>query len=82
MGKNLNILTSGIIKNNPTFVLFLGMCPTLATTTSALNGMGMGAATLFVLVLSNVVISLIKNIIPDKIRIPAYIVVIASVVTV
>ena len=82
MGKNLNILTSGIIKNNPTFVLVLGMCPTLATTTSALNGMGMGAATLFVLVLSNVVISLIKGIIPDKIRIPAYIVVIASAVTI
>ena len=82
MGKKLNILTSGLVKNNPTFVLFLGMCPTLATTTSALNGMGMGAATLFVLVLSNVVISLIKNIIPDKIRIPSYIVVIASVVTV
>lgn len=82
MGKNLSTFTSGILKNNPTFVLVLGMCPTLATTTSAANGMGMGAATMFVLIMSNIVISLIKNLIPDKVRIPAYIVVIASFVTV
>ena len=78
MGKNLSTFTSGLVKNNPTFVLVLGMCPTLATTSSAANGMGMGAATMFVLILSNIVISLIKNLIPDKVRIPAYIVVIAS----
>ncbi|MBQ2797102.1 MAG: electron transport complex subunit E [Tidjanibacter sp.] len=82
MGKNLSTFTSGIVKNNPTFVLVLGMCPTLATTSSAANGMGMGAATMFVLIMSNIVISLIKNLIPDKVRIPAYIVVIASFVTV
>ena len=82
MGKNVKILTDGILKNNPTFVLVLGMCPTLATTTSAANGMGMGVATLFVLVMSNNVISLLKNVIPDKVRIPAYIVVISSFVTV
>lgn len=73
--------TKGILKENPVFVLFLGMCPTLATTTSALNGMGMGAATLFVLALSNVAISLISGLIPSKVRIPAYIVVIATFVT-
>lgn len=78
----LKILTDGIIKNNPVFVLMLGMCPTLGTTTSAINGLGMGAATMFVLVMSNVFISLIKNLIPAKVRIPAYIVVIASFVTV
>ena len=82
MGKTLSTFTSGIVKNNPTFVLVLGMCPTLATTSSAANGMGMGAATMFVLIMSNIVISLIKNLIPDKVRIPAYIVVIASFVTV
>lgn len=82
MGKNLKFFTDGLIKNNPTFVLVLGMCPTLATTTSAANGLGMGVATLFVLVMSNIVISLLKSIIPDKVRIPAYIVVIASFVTV
>lgn len=82
MGKNLKVFTDGILKNNPIFVLVLGMCPTLATTTSALNGMGMGVATLFVLVMSNIVISLLKNVIPDKVRIPAYIVVISSFVTV
>ncbi len=82
MGKNLKYFTDGILKNNPTFVLVLGMCPTLATTTSAANGMGMGVATLFVLVMSNIVISLLKNVIPDKVRIPAYIVVISSFVTV
>ena len=78
----LQIILSGIIKNNPTFVLVLGMCPTLGTTTSAINGMGMGVATMAVLIMSNLVISLIKNFIPDKVRIPAFIVVIASFVTV
>lgn len=78
----LKIIVSGIIKNNPTFVLMLGMCPTLGTTTSAVNGAGMGAATMAVLILSNVVISLVKNIIPSKVRIPAYIVIIAAFVTV
>lgn len=78
----LQIFTKGIIKENPIFVLLLGMCPTLGTTTSAINGMGMGLATMFVLTLSNIVISLIKNLVPGKVRIPAYIVVIASFVTV
>lgn len=78
---NFNVLMNGIIKENPTFVLLLGMCPTLGTTSSALNGMSMGLATTFVLVCSNVVISLIKNLIPDMVRIPAFIVVIASFVT-
>lgn len=80
--KRLNILLKGIIKDNPTFVLVLGMCPTLGTTTSAINGAGMGIATMFVLIMSNTVISLIKGLIPDKVRIPAFIVVIASCVTV
>ena len=79
---NLKLITKGIIKENPTFVLVLGMCPTLATTTSAMNGMGMGVATMAVLIMSNIVISLINNLIPDKVRIPAFIVVIASFVTV
>lgn len=78
----LQLLTKGLIKENPTFVLLLGMCPTLGTTTSAINGLGMGVATLFVLTLSNIAISLIKNLIPAKVRIPAFIVVIASFVTV
>ena len=78
----LRIILSGIVKNNPSFVLMLGMCPTLATTTSAVNGAGMGAATMAVLILSNIVISLIKGIIPSKVRIPAYIVVIAAFVTI
>lgn len=78
---NFKVLMNGIIKENPTFVLLLGMCPTLGTTSSALNGMSMGLATTFVLVCSNVVISLIKNLIPDIVRIPAFIVVIASFVT-
>ena len=72
---------SKIVKENPTFVLLLGMCPTLGTTFSAINGMGMGLATMFVLICSNVVISSIKNLIPDMVRIPAFIVVIASFVT-
>ena len=78
----LKIILSGIVKNNPTFVLVLGMCPTLGTTTSAANGMGMGLATTAVLIMSNLVISLIKNLIPDKVRIPAFIVIVASFVTV
>ena len=77
----MKTLTNGILKENPTFALVLGMCPTLATTTSAINGMSMGLATLFVLVCSNVVISMLKNVIPDKVRIPAFIVVIATFVT-
>lgn len=76
------IITKGIIKENPTFVLVLGMCPTLGTTTSAINGMGMGLATTFVLMLSNYVISLIAGLIPSKVRIPAFVVVIAIFVTV
>ena len=79
--KGLAVLVNGILKENPTFALVLGMCPTLATTTSAINGMSMGLATMFVLVCSNVVISLLKNLIPDKVRIPAFIVVIATFVT-
>ncbi len=81
MGK-LNIITKGILKENPIFVLLLGMCPTLGTTTSAINGMGMGLATMFVLIMSNIVISLISSLIPSKVRIPSYIVVIASFVTI
>jgi len=75
-------LTRGIIKENPIFVLLLGMCPTLGVTTSGTNGLGMGLATMFVLVLSNCFISLLKNVIPDKVRIPAFIVIIASFVTI
>jgi electron transport complex protein RnfE len=75
------VLINGLIKENPTFVLLLGMCPTLGTTSSALNGMSMGLATTFVLVCSNVVISLVKNLIPDMVRIPSFIVIIASFVT-
>lgn len=74
--------TKGIIKENPIFVLMLGMCPTLGTTTSAINGLGMGAATMFVLMMSNVAISLVKGVIPAKVRIPSFIVIIASFVTV
>jgi len=79
---NLQNITKGFIKENPTLVLLLGMCPTLGVSTSAINGVGMGLATTFVLVLSNVAISSVKNFIPDKVRIPAYIVIIASFVTV
>ena len=74
--------TKGFIKENPVFVLLLGMCPTLGTTTSAINGIGMGLSTAFVLVMSNLVVSLVKNIIPDKVRIPSFIVIIASFVTI
>ena len=80
--KKITLISKGIFKENPTFVLLLGMCPTLATTSSAINGMSMGLATMFVLILSNIAISLISKAIPDKVRIPAYIVVIASFVTV
>ncbi len=76
------LITKGFIKENPTFVLVLGMCPTLATTTSAMNGLEMGLATMFVLILSNIVISLIAPVVPDKVHIPVYIVVIATFVTV
>ena len=82
MSNKLSLITDGLVKNNPTFVLVLGMCPTLATTTSALNGLEMGLATLFVLVLSNIVISLVAPAAPDKVRIPVYIVIIATFVTV
>jgi len=78
---NLKILLNGIIKENPAFVLMLGMCPTLGTTSSAINGMSMGLATTFVLICSNTVISSIKTLVPDKVRIPSFIVVIASFVT-
>ena len=77
----LQLITKGLVKENPTFVLILGMCPTLATTTSAMNGMGMGLATLFVLVLSNMAISATAPYIPDTVRIPAYIVLLAAFVT-
>ena len=74
--------SKGFIKENAVFVLFLGLCPTLGVTTSAVNGLGMGLATTFVLVMSNLVVSLVKNLIPDKVRIPSFIVIIASFVTV
>ena len=77
-----SLITKGLLKENPTFVLVLGMCPTLATTTSAMNGLEMGLATMFVLILSNIVISLIAPVVPDKVHIPVYIVVIATFVTV
>ena len=80
--KATDIIKNGLIKENPTWVLVLGMCPTLATTTSAVNGMCMGLATAFVLLMSNIVISLLKSVIPDKVRIPAFIVVIATFVTI
>lgn len=79
---NIKIIVNGIIRENPVLVLTLGMCPTLATTTSGINGLSMGLATTFVLVCSNVVVSLIKNLTPDKVHIPVFIVVIASFVTI
>ena len=79
---NISNLTRGIIKENPTFVLLLGMCPTLGVTTSGTNGLGMGLATMFVLIMSNGAISLLKNLIPDKVRIPGFIVIIATFVTI
>jgi len=78
----MKIILNGLVTENPTFVLILGMCPTLATSSSAINGMSMGLATLFVLIGSNMVVSILKNIIPDKVRIPAYVVVIATFVSV
>ena len=81
MNKPTERLYNGIIKENPTFVLTLGMCPTLAVTTSAINGLGMGLSTMVVLALSNLMISLLRKIIPDKVRIPAFIVIVASFVT-
>ncbi len=78
----IKVLLNGILKENPTFVLVLGMCPTLATTSSAINGLSMGLATMFVLFGSNTAISLLKNLIPDMVRIPAYVVVIATFVSV
>ena len=82
MNKCVERLYNGIIKENPTFILMLGMCPTLATTTSAINGLGMGLSTTAVLMFSNLLISALRNIIPDRVRIPAFIVVVASLVTV
>lgn len=82
MNNRLAILTKGLLKENPVFVLLLGMCPTLGTSTSAINGLGMGLATAFVLTMSNLAISLVKGFIPDKVRIPAFIVIIASFVTI
>jgi Na+-translocating ferredoxin:NAD+ oxidoreductase subunit E len=79
---NLKYLTNGLLKENPTFVIVLGTCPTLAITTAAVNGIGMGAATTFVLVFSNLFIALLKNLIPNKVRIAAFIVVIATFVTI
>lgn len=81
MNKALKTLTNGLLKENPTIALVLGMCPTLATTSSAVNGMSMGLATTAVLICSNMVIAALKNVIPDKVRIPAFIVIIASFVT-
>lgn len=78
----LTNFTKGFIKENPVFVLLLGLCPTLGVTSTAINGLGMGLATTFVLLMSNIVVSLIKNFIPDKVRIPAFIVIIATFVTV
>lgn len=80
--KSFKVLTEGIVKGNPVFVLLLGLCPTLGVTSSAINGMAMGLATMAVLICSNMIISAIKNLIPAKVRIPAYIMVIASLVTI
>lgn len=79
---NFKYIFNGLIKENPTFVLMLGMCPTMAVTTAAMNGLGMGLSTTVVLVLSNVMISALRKIIPDTVRMPAYIVVVASFVTI
>ena len=78
----LQNFTKGFVKENPVFVLVLGMCPTLGVTSTAINGLGMGLATTFVLVMSNIVVSIVRNVIPDKVRIPAFIVIIASFVTI
>ncbi len=81
MNQYIERIYNGIIKENPTFVLMLGMCPTLAVTTSAMNGLGMGLSTTVVLILSNMIISMLRKVIPDKVRIPAFIVIVASFVT-
>lgn len=80
--KSLKVLTQGIVKENPVFVLLLGLCPTLGVTSSAINGMAMGLATMAVLIFSNIIISAVKSLIPSKVRIPAYIMVIATLVTI
>ena len=82
MNKYMERLYNGIIKENPTFVLMLGMCPTLAVTTSGVNGVGMGLSTTVVLIMSNMIISLLRNVIPDRVRMPAFIVIVASFVTI
>lgn len=82
MNKYTKCVHNGIIKENPTFVLMLGMCPTLAVTSSAINGLGMGLTTTVVLIMSNILVSMLRNIIPDKVRIPAFIVIVASFVTI
>ena len=82
MNKCTERVYNGLIKENPTFVLMLGMCPTLAVTTSAINGLGMGLSTTVVLVLSNMLISMLRKVIPDSVRMPAFIVVVASFVTI
>ena len=82
MNRYLERIYNGVIRENPTFILILGMCPTLAVTTSVTNAIGMGLSTMAVLILSNVIISLLRKVIPDKVRIPAYIVIIASLVTI
>ncbi|PTN06332.1 electron transport complex protein RnfE [Mangrovibacterium marinum] len=80
--KQMDNFTKGFFRENPTFVLLLGMCPTLGVTSSAINGLGMGLATAFVLIMANMVVSLVKNVIPEKVRIPSFIVIIAAFVTV
>lgn len=82
MSNNMERISNGIIKENPTFILMLGMCPTLAVTTSAVNGLGMGLSTTIVLIMSNMLISMLRNVIPDKVRMPAFIVIVASFVTI
>ena len=82
MNQYLERIYNGVVKENPCIVLMLGMCPTLAVTTSAINGLGMGLSTLAVLIFSNLIISLMRNVIPDQVRLPAYIVIVASLVTV
>ena len=82
MNKCTERIYNGLVKENPTFVLMLGMCPTLAVTTSAINGIGMGLSTTAVLIMSNMLISILRKIIPDSVRMPAFIVVVASFVTI
>ena len=82
MNKNLERIYNGVVRENPIFILMLGMCPTLAVTTSAINGLGMGVSTMAVLIMSNLVISLLRKLIPNQVRLPAYIVIVASLVTV